>query len=370
VAEPVTLFDSQFQYDLQPLLWEPITNANATLTHLPNESSAQLMARTNATCAIQSRQYHRYQPGKAQQVFMTGVFGTNNATKRIGYFDAANGFYFEAVSNSLSIVRRSSTSGTNVETRVTRSNFNLNQSVVFDLTKPQIWVLDLQFLGVGRVRAGADIDGVLVWLHEFRHANREGTGTYMTTANLPARYEITASGNAEETMKAICTAIISNGGFEEERGYPYAVGNLLDIAATTSPAVAMAIRPKATFNGVVNRATILPRDIEILGGGNPVYWELRYGDTYSSGAWISADTNSVVEFSTNAIVNVAGRVIDSGFIASSAGSARSMSTRDIASRLPLVLDSAGSNAIPLSIVVRTTTATANTRTSIGWKELR
>jgi hypothetical protein len=371
VAQPTTLFDSAFQYDAQPLLWEQTTNATATITHLPNESSLSMTSTNGATCAIQTRQYHRYQPGKAQQVFMTGTFGADaSSTERIGYFDAQNGFFFEVVDGDLYVVRRSNVTGTTADTRVERSAFNLNRSTTIDLTKPQIFVFDIQFLGVGRVRMGVDIDGLVVWLHEFRHANREGTGVYMTTANLPCRYEIKAGTGAYATLKAICTAVISSGGFEDERGFPFAAANVIDVAATTTPACAIAIRPKLTFNSITTRAHIIPRGIEVLGGGNPLYYEIRYGDTFTSANWVSADANSVVEYSTNAVVNAAGRLIDSGFVASSGGTSRSITARDIASRLPLVLDSTGSNAVPLTVIVRTTTLTANTRASVSWKELR
>ncbi|KKL09753.1 hypothetical protein LCGC14_2562720, partial [marine sediment metagenome] len=63
VSNPVTLFDSQFQYDKQPFLWnEDLTNGTAT--HLPNESAIDMVADANAEIAVrQTRAYHRYQPG-------------------------------------------------------------------------------------------------------------------------------------------------------------------------------------------------------------------------------------------------------------------------------------------------------------------
>jgi hypothetical protein len=171
-------------------------------------------------------------------------------------------------------------------------------------------------------------------------------------------------------MRAICSAVVSSGGVEETRGYVFSAANVLDVAATTSPVCALSFRPKLTFNGVVNRVTILPTDVEILGGGSPLYYEVRYGDTFTSANWVSADGNSVVEYSTNGVIATTGRIIESGFVPTSGGVTRNITTKGVDTRLPLVLDSTGSNAIPMTVIIRTTTGNANTRVSTSWKELR
>ena len=63
-SQATTLFDSQFQYDLQPLVWETVTTGTATVAHLSAESAVQMTTTTAGDYGIlQSRQYHRYQPG-------------------------------------------------------------------------------------------------------------------------------------------------------------------------------------------------------------------------------------------------------------------------------------------------------------------
>jgi hypothetical protein len=382
VADPTTIFDSTFQYDQQSLLWEPTTNATSTVTHMPNESSIKMdVTSTNDIVALQTRQYHRYQPGKSQNIYMTFSFGAAQAgtVKRVGYFDAQNGIFLEQATNGIiNIVKRSYVSGQVVETRVPQSQWNTDKLtgnvpsyVTMDWTKALILVIDLQWLGVGNVRvgfAGGPYRDGLWWAHEFQHAGLQST-TYMTTASLPLRYELSSTGSAG-TMRAICSAVVSSGGVEEGRGYLFSAANVLDVAATTSPVCSIAIRPKQTFNGVVNRTTLIPLDVELLGGANPIYYELRYGDTLTSASWVSADANSVTEYSTNAVVSVAGRLIEAGFVPASGGVTRNVTTKGVDTRLPLVLDSTGSNAIPMTVIVRTTTGNANTRSSIGWREMR
>jgi len=46
VANPVTVFDSQLQYDKQPDVWLEKVVGTASSTHLPNESSVELSVGT------------------------------------------------------------------------------------------------------------------------------------------------------------------------------------------------------------------------------------------------------------------------------------------------------------------------------------
>lgn len=83
-----------------------------------------------------------------------------------------------------------------------------------DITKAQIFWVDIEWLGVGSVRCGFVINGQYILAHTFHHANIEST-TYMQTACLPIRYEIrnTTSGSGGN-LKKICSTVISEGGYE------------------------------------------------------------------------------------------------------------------------------------------------------------
>lgn len=43
VSNPTTLFDTQFQYDLHPLLWETVTSGDASVFHNSNASCIRLV---------------------------------------------------------------------------------------------------------------------------------------------------------------------------------------------------------------------------------------------------------------------------------------------------------------------------------------
>ena len=68
----------------------------------------------------------------------------------------------------------------------------------------------MQWLGVGRVRVGFNINGVIYYAHYFNNANNLGS-VYMSTPNLPVRYEVSSTGGSV-TLDQICCTVQSEGG--------------------------------------------------------------------------------------------------------------------------------------------------------------
>jgi len=161
-ASPVIVFLDQHQYDISPILWESVVAGGGTVTHLPNESSVSLNVTTTSGDEVvwQTRKYFRYQPGKSQLVMMTNVLGVGqtNLRKRFGYFDANNGIYFEQSGITLRVALRTKTSGSVITATVDQSSWNIDKvdgtgvsKYTLDGTKAQIWVVDFQWLGAGRI---------------------------------------------------------------------------------------------------------------------------------------------------------------------------------------------------------------------------
>src|SRR5271157_494548 len=164
-ATPVFLFDAQFQYSTQPILFQTSVVGSGSVAKTANESSLTLSTggTTSGWGAInQTKQYMHYEPGKSQQILMTGVLGakTSNVRSRIGYFDANDGMYFEQDGTAgMSVNLRSSVTGSPVNTTVAQANWNFDKmdgtgpsGANLDFTKTQIYTIDFQWLGVGRVR--------------------------------------------------------------------------------------------------------------------------------------------------------------------------------------------------------------------------
>lgn len=226
-AEPHSLFDSKQIFSAQPLFWDDVNVTGTSSTTWNQNRASSLLAVNDSAAGRRVRQTFRrfnYQPGKSQLIAMTGVIGTatTGITQRIGYFDDNNGLFFEMKDGVMGVVIRSNATGTPTDNRVVQENWNLDRmdghsksGWTADWTKAQIFHIDFQWLGVGRVRFGLNIDGALIYVHEFDHANDESV-VYMSTPNLPLRYEIINDGTGPASdLEAICTTVLSEGGTEE-----------------------------------------------------------------------------------------------------------------------------------------------------------
>lgn len=383
VSNPATLFDAQLQYDESPLFWETVLAGSGTATHDPDNSAVDLDTTTAIGDKVtrQTRQYFRYQPGKSQRVLLTGALGVgqSNLSQRVGYFDDDNGIFFQCQDGILQVVLRSSTSGSAVDTVVPQSSWNLDKmdgstpsGININPVNSQVFAIDLEWLSVGRVRMGFFVDGILVYCHQFLNANVI-TGAYMTTANLPARYEIENTGTiaSAASLKQICTAVDSEGGFQEELGVPLSASNGITTIGVTTRRPILSIRPKATFNSIVNRGLIEPVLATLFAQTNAAFVELVYNGTLT-GATFAIDPGGTAEADIAATAISGGLVIGSFPVATTGpgSNARSAGINPVLSKLPLTLDKVGATPIPLSMVVTSFNATSTVSGGLGWREVR
>jgi hypothetical protein len=281
IADPLTLFDNSFEYNLQPLFWDTSLSGGADIAHNGDKRAAimTVSGSTAGTAILQSFKYCPYQKGKSQRTVVTFVLGAraNGITRRVGYFDASDGVFIEQTNDGLFLVLRSSTSGGVVNTRVAQADWSQNSlagdgdklnsdanRIDLDETRRQILDMDIEWLGSGRVRYGFNIDGKTVYAHYVNNANVGAAAPYMRTATLPVRYEIVNDGTgAASELIAICASVFSEGGFER-RGIPFSVNRGIASASVGVRRPVITIRPKATFNGFVNRGEITPVSVEIF----------------------------------------------------------------------------------------------------------
>jgi len=249
--------------------------------------------------------------------------GKTDLRQRVGYYGASNGIYLEVSGTSApSFVERSSSTGSLQETRVTQANWNVDKldgtgqsGVTLDITKAQIMWTDIEWLGEGTVRVGFVIDGQFLHCHSFRHANLI-TSTYITTASLPLRYEITNLGTtaSSSTLKQVCSTVISEGGYEL-RGLQQAVGTdintprALTVSGTYYPIASLRLKSTALD------AIVIPTAISIMAsGGNSNYaWRIAASATTSGGTWASAGADSAVEYNLSGVSTSGGRVVAQGY---------------------------------------------------------
>jgi hypothetical protein len=327
VSNPLTLFDSSHRY-ADNNLWANSITGTAAATFSADEGLMNLTVGTaNGDQIIRETiKVFSYQPGKSLLVMNTFVFGEAkvNLRQRAGYYGAANGLYFERDGTNLYFVERSSVTGSVVNTRVAQSDWNqdpLNgtgpSGITLDASKAQILYMDVEWLGLGTVRMGFIIDGVFVPAHNFNHANLITT-TYITTASLPLRYEMTNTGAtaSASTLKQVCSTVISEGGYEL-RGAQLTAGTTITTPKTLTTAgtfyPVVSIRLKTTRLDAI----VILTAISILGiTNNANYkWEVVASGTTTGGTWVSAGTNSAVEYNITgtAFTVGTGRILATGF---------------------------------------------------------
>lgn len=388
VVEPVSIFDSFFQYGVGDLRYNAITATGGTVAHLPLESSAQLttIASAGSAAALQSKAYHRYIPGKSQLCIMTFVMGAaqTNVIKRAGYFDANDGIFLEQNgATDVAVVRRTSTSGSVVDNRVAQASWNVDvldgsgssanpSGLLLDLSKSQILVIDLQWLGSGRVRVAFDIGGIIVPVHQFVNANSLSL-VYMRTANLPVRWAISSPVGAVGSMKATCATVVSEGGFEKDQGFTFSGGTELTARSFTAgtPLPVIALRPMTTFNSLTNRIGAKIEAFSWLptSGTNDFRVQLIYNCAITGGAWSAVDANSMMEINRTGTALTGGIVLNTMYDnASNANRAvQSFAAQD--QRYPWVYDGAG-NQIVMALVFTEVSGSSEVQASMQWRELR
>ena len=337
ISQPLTLFDSSHRYR-DNNLWESlIVGTGSTVGFATTQGLVNIGIGTTAGCSVirETTKTFSYQPGKSLLTLNTFVPEPpkENLRQRIGYFGADNGMYFEIDGTTAYFVERSLSTGT--ETRVAQEDWNVDKldgtgvsGITLDKTKAQILWMDIEWLGLGTVRMGFVINGVMRHCHSFHHANLIQS-TYITTASLPLRYEIANTGitTSSSTLKQVCSTVISEGGYEL-RGLQQAVETpitspyVLSAAGTFYPVIS--IRLKSSPDRL--DAIVILTALSLMGVSNGIYynWQVRASGTTTGGTWTSAGVDSSVEYKLNGTGITGGRTLASGFFSSNNQSSASV----------------------------------------------
>jgi len=382
VSNPFTLFDSSHRFK-DNNLWSTATTGTASAVFNANQGLIDLNVDNTVDSEVvrETTKAFSYQPGKSLLIMNTFVMqpAKTGLRQRVGYYSASNGIYIELANSVLYIVKRSSVSGVLVDTRIAQSSWNNDtldgtgpSGVTLDISKAQILYMDIEWLGVGCVRVGFVINGEFILCHVFYHAN-EITSTYITTASLPLRYEIknTAGTSGNSILKQICSTVISEGGYElrglqQAIGIPITTPKTLTTAGTFYPIVS--IRLKTTNLDAI----IVMTALSIMGIGNGINynWQIRASGTTTGGSWVSAGTDSSVEYNISGTSFSGGRILASGFLNSSNQGSPSIDIlREALFKFQLERNSLTSTPYELTLVVAARTANESIYGSMDWEEI-
>jgi hypothetical protein len=241
----------------------------------------------------------------------TGVINPGNSTftSRFGYFDSEfttnpnvptvnNGLYFQYSGGSISVNIKNDTA-----TSVSQSSWNIDKmdgsgpsGLNLDFTKTQLFVIDMEWLGVGRVRFGFYAYGRIQYCHQFVHLN-ELTEAYTDNINLPISYTL-IGGTGSGTIVQICSTVVSEGGYNPV-GRPFSVSNSQGgdspVTVGTTEVPLLAIR-----GGGANyyHQNIIPTGLSIIdtATNNSLIYRLRIypsgtSPTTGTTTWTDVDSN-------------------------------------------------------------------------------
>ena len=303
------VYEADFEYGMQPLRWEMLTSSQygtASIKHMPGMGGVMMTVLSGGDITIrQSRPYHRYQPGKAMFMATATNFGGpyNGQYQRVGFFDDANGMFFEqgvpastynssasalltnvaAIPSTVYTLSGVNTTGLNTSLSANnpaamyvcwRSDINpsgfsgqraststyTDYKVSFDQwsdpsgiknsinwnVNQMLW-LEYAWYGAGCLRWGVLVNGEPYILHEQGMGNLQQFA-WSRTGNLPVRYEQrdTTFTNTSATFMHYGVSVLVEGQRDLQRGFTYAYGNsaMVTVPANKTQVPIMSFRPR------------------------------------------------------------------------------------------------------------------------------
>lgn len=319
-------FFNTFQYGKETDTWEEYTANGGTATFSQNISGVimEVSDAVGSEVIRQTRRVMRYIPGRASQLAFAIRFETpvTGVRRRLGLFDENDGIYFEdGGDGTYYCVIRSSTSGSVVERRVAREDWNGDKldgngpsGIVADPTKQHLVMFDYEWYGAGNVSVNYVINGHSHTIHTFRNGN-EIDSVWCSTPFLPIRVELTNVTGAAGTHRLYQGS--NSQSVEGQRDDLGTFNNISNpIAGTTLassntfyPVIAIRLKP-SELKGV-----LLPTSFQTATNDNTnIFYQLISNPTLTGGTWADhPDQDSFAQYNTTATAVTGGTVLTSGF---------------------------------------------------------
>lgn len=304
-------------------LFSDVLANGGTIDYLSSASTVSLNVGTanGAFAGRTSDKYHFYWPGCGNLTTMTIALsdsGMLGCARRWGTFDAQDGVYFQLDDDGiLKTVMRSSVSGSVVITKVAQADWNGDKldgtgqsGVTLNLSKLNVYWMDMQWLGGGRVRMGVmDPDGNRVVCHTWRNANNNAY-PYTRTGTLPIGFNIenTQVTGGAASIRMTCCGVKTEG----EVNYTYwrYAHPCASKAITANNVPILTVKSLATWNGKHNVTTAFPETFTAVVTGGvvklDVYWDAmdHTGATYAlnNGSTVVADSAATATNITTQVV--------------------------------------------------------------------
>jgi hypothetical protein len=245
VSEITSLLEVSHVYDKRPEIVDEVTGGTA-ISDFDLGNSQVVMSGTGADSYVirQTFNYAVYQPGKSQLFEASfSIFQLeSDVIKRVGYFnstsgstysDDLDGFFLESDGINNEISFQIWKSGDLMYSSSTTSwSSNVIDPNTIAWSESNLMIVDFQWLGVGRVRFGMVISGVIYYFTEYTAVGDIPT-VYMSSPNKPIRYELRTSGGTG-SLNMICSQVSMEGSLNQLVIPTGIVGPLSQVTFSTS----------------------------------------------------------------------------------------------------------------------------------------
>jgi hypothetical protein len=313
VGTRIPTIAAQFQYGLRSddAIVDIVGSGTTTI------ADAMLLLNTGTDAdghvGLQGADFLRYIPGHEAYAFFTTVFASPLAglTQRIGIFDYdsgdGNGFFIGYEGLDYGVTRRRA--GVDTFTAVDVATVFSGDDGTFDPEKGNVYKISYGYLGFATIHFELMLPhGGFVELAAIEYPNTS-TETHIANTNLPLRAEMTNDGSTTDSqMKigSVSAGIVDGGGSDPmSRIFTFP----LDTTTLGAGVVTQLIhfRNKSTYFGITNKITTQLILLSAATDGNkPVRWGIKKNSTLTvAGTWADVDVDSVMEWSLDAVVDLA-----------------------------------------------------------------
>lgn len=294
-VEEVVAFEADHRGGLDARQYHSAVVGGGTVTAVAAESALRVAVTTAAadSARLQSQARPRAASGGGRCTRIVGHASGYSAdqVKRWGAFTADDGLFFQLDGETLSVVRRTSVSGTPVDTAVANISWNTDSNII-DVTKTHVYEIreawpnsDARFFVGG------------VHVHTFS-TDGSITGPASVTARVPLAVEAVNDSSAASAgyFSVVGAAVL----LEQAPPPCRTFGAHASQATVSTTAVAiLALRPKATFGSVENQAELRACGLTIAASGDCLV-QVVAGGTLTGGTWSSVGATSRAETNTGA----------------------------------------------------------------------
>lgn len=400
-----TTFFNTFQYGKETDVWDEYTqNGGSAYWESNTNSVIMVVSNTLGSKVIrQTRNVQRYIPGRTStltyavklQMPVTGI------RRRFGMFNETDGFFFEDAGvigadnlPEYNVVVRSSASGTIIENRIPRNQWNGDRlnGTGDPVTNPsgiqanplamQMVNFEYEWYGAGQIIVGWTINGKTHIIHTFNHANYLEL-PWAATPFLPIRLElenILGTTGGPHTLVQGSNSLISEGE-PDKLGIGMSIntpltGITLPLGQTYYPVLSIRLKPTA-LKGIVLPTFFQAACVDTAGTGTNKYaisiaYQLIRNANVSETGWIDmADPNSFTQYKFDGTANLQqGFAIATGYISGLGGGTGIRLDSDTLYQIGRSNLGANSDVLTLAVATLDAVPGVNVHASFNWIEQR